>query len=183
MNKMEAGLQDTPAPDKAPWIDRFGEDPDSWNINLGPIGFNPHSGAEPMFDEDDNDDDAGDGSGLPGVKLVTEALQGLANCWGEYHPASAARVFNLPPELVDLCTVRGPFEQDPEEVHPSDLGSLLAALVGCPSHDEDTSVALAARITNQHPIRIVEAVAQHPYAYLTGNRDDFDQLFIGLDGE
>lgn len=183
MNSMESGLRDLPSVDKGPWIERFGEDADSWNTYLGPIGFNPHSGVEPMFDDEDDEDDIdGDGSGLPGIRLVTQALRTLAACWGDFDAASAARAFNLPRELVEQCAVEGRFDAEPDEVHVADLASLLSALIGCRSHD-GASVALLARITNQHPTRLIEAVGSHPYLFLSGDRDNLDELMIELDGE
>lgn len=163
MNRMEQGLRDLAAVDKGPWILDFGDDADSWNI--------------------DDEEADGDGSGLPGRRLITEALHGLANCWGDYDAPTAARAFNLPLELIGRCTIDGPFESDPDDVHPNDLATLVSVLVGCRSHGGTTSVATTAKITNQHPVRVIEAVAHHPYAFLSGDRDDFEQLFIELDGE
>ncbi|MFW2829899.1 hypothetical protein [Sphingomonas sp. ID0503] len=163
MNAMERGLADVPHVDKAPWVLAFGNEADGWDI------------------EGDEDDD-GEATGLPGERLVSDALGSFAGCWGDYHRASAAKIFNLP---VDLIAALDPqrFEADAEDVALDDLGTLIQVIGGCRTQFGSCSVADMARFTNQHPTRIIQAMGNHPWMFLSGDRDNFAKLFIEHEGE
>jgi hypothetical protein len=163
-------LAHVPRVDKAPWVTEFGVDPTSWNI-----------------DTEDTEDDAGEGngSGLPGRGLLRDSLRTFADCWGSFDAETAARIFNLPIELVEAATsgMDGPYWEDPDDVVLGDLGTCLQTLAGTRSEGGSITVAEASRLLNQHPTRILEAVGDHCWMYLSGDRNDLEQLWIEQDGE
>lgn len=166
---MKQQLAHVPRVDKAPWVTRFGKESHSWNV------------------DDEDDEGAGDGSGTghPGRGLIAGALRIFADCWGDFHEETAARIFNLPIELVRdaAADLDPPFEQDPEDVAASDLGDCVQALAGTRTQWGMMTVAEAARLLNQHPVRIIEAVAEHCWMFLSGDRADFEKLWIEHEGE
>lgn len=146
-------------PPATPWIDRFGTDPDSWNI---------------------------DDAGLPGLGLMAQAVIQFCFIW-EGEGASIDEIacaFNMPIELVDLARDAGARLMPPpgHELVLSEICDLAMTLVATRG-TEDLSVEALGLLTKQHPTVIIEAVGAHPYAYLTGDRDDLAKLFVGLDGE
>jgi hypothetical protein len=163
---MKQALADELRVDRGPWVTEFGKNAHDWNIH------------------GDDDEQEGGGSGLPGRDLIAAALRTFGDCWGDFDAETAAKAFNLPIALVEETRVGigDHFEVDPNDVATNDLGDLIQALTGCRSHSAQ-SVALVARLTNQHPVRIVEAVGAHMWMFLEGDRDDFEKLYIEMDGE
>jgi hypothetical protein len=160
---MKQALISEPSVDKAPWVTEFGTDPHSWNLG-DEIGDN-------------------EGSGLPGRQVIAAALRTFGDCWGDFDPETAAKAFNLPLALVEATSVGigDHFEVDPEDVDTSALGELIQVLTGCRGHT--CSVEQVGRLTNQHPVRIVEAVGAQMWLFLEGPRDDFSRLMIEAEGE
>jgi hypothetical protein len=165
MTNLQRTLGDVPMVDKGPWVTEFGEDGHGWNIH------------------DDDAEGDGEGSGLPGKYLIGEALGTFADCWGAYDVETAARVFNLPPALIEPVAAPGPYESDPEDVGLDDLGVTVQVLSATRMQWGTMTVAEAAKLLNQHPVRIVEAVSAHCWMFVFGDRDDFTKLWIEHEGE
>lgn len=167
MARMKEALAHVPMVDKGPWVTGFGEDASTWNIHQ---------------DDDEHD---GEGSGLPGRSLIARALRTFGDCWGGFDPETAARIFNLPLALVEETGVAADrvWEADPADVELNELGKAVQVLTACRSNWGTADVATVAMLLNQHPVRIVEAVTSHYWMFLSGDRDNFEQLFIEHEGE
>lgn len=154
---------------RVPWVTAFGDDPDSWNLHQ------------------DDDEQDGEGSGLPGVNVVAEALWTYRCISGDVSIASASVVFNLPLDLVQQAAsvvkvaFAPPAMLDPNDLALDDLSGLIATFVALRG-DEPSVVETAARL-KLHPTRVIEAVGNGGYLYLSGDRDDLANLAIGIDGE
>lgn len=156
------------AEEKAPWVTIWGRDSSSWNI-------------VELDDEDPDQDVEGgdsDGSGRPGRWMVGQAVAR----WSLTQPVVptaeiVAAVFNLPIELAADCM----------NFELTDHGTLEHAIqvwAGC--QDEvwpEQTVGNASLAFHLAPALIVEAVDQHPWMFLSGDRADLSAMLIEHDGE
>lgn len=163
---MRAALAGFPAVDRGPWVRRFGLDDDSWNVDAA-------------MDVDDEVD--GDGSGNPGRQLVARALDTFARCWGDFDPQTAARIFNLPIDLVDDVDP-GP-RGEPAEVSIDDLAVAIQVLTACRTSWGTQNIESVAAMLNRDAATIVEAVDSHHWMFVSGEGDDPAFLYIEHEGE
>ncbi len=123
---------------RVPWVTRWGDDPDSWNVDDADYG------------------EGGDGSGLPGLTLVAAAV----SCWlaapGACR-AAVASVFNLPAALAgDLAAV--------SVAAPADIAQAIqtwSLLQGC-----RVPVAEAAAVFELPPDVVERLVGAHPWMFV-----------------
>lgn len=147
-----------------PWVTGFGDDPDSWNLHL------------------DDDEQDGEGSGLPGLNQVAEALTIYRDLVQRLDPVEVSKVFNLPiwmaKQAVDVPR-RGTLPLD--ALATSDLSSMLGTWLAL--RGDEPSVALACVTFGLVPLQVGEMVGSGYWLYLTGDLADPDNAFLGIDGE
>lgn len=166
---MKRDLVDVPAVDRGNAFDHFGREENGWDLGEG-----------------DDGEAIVDGDGAPGRVLIASALNAFADCWGDFDPETAARIFNLPLAMIEEAAagyVLPPFESDPLDVTLTDLGTAIQVLTGCRSHFGSEDVALIAKLLNQPWTRIVEAVGGHYWMFIQGHGDDPAKLYIEHEGE
>ncbi|AMK19346.1 hypothetical protein K663_14840 [Sphingobium sp. MI1205] len=156
---------------KEPWVTRWGRESDSWNIVELDDG-NP---------DEDVEGGESDGSGLPGRWLVGQAVAQ----WSLTQPTEptaevVANVFNLPLDLAQ--DVMG---LDPgQSITKPALGRAIQVWSGLQDQGwADQTVGAAALAFHLSPALIAEAVEDHPWMFLGGDRADLAAMTIEHDGE
>lgn len=151
---------------KTPWVTRWGRDSSSWNI----IEL---SEEEPEEDEEGGDSD---GSGLPGRWMVIEAV----GRWALTQPTAptaevVAAMFNLPLWMAqDIMTATG----------VCGLGQAVQVWSALQDQfGETVTVGDAATAFHLSPALIADAVQDHHWMYLNGDRTRLVEMTIGHEGE